>query len=180
MCFIKEHMTRLDSAAKNAWKKKSDESSPKLYSEYSRNLIFIIADRARAWGIYKKGCRCGERLRAKAGGGESLSHSRNRNRLFSVGWPMLWNRLATPQDTHDQESNAPSAPLAKCTRFGCARDWEDKQQWLDGEAPSATARLYSNGRNSYSFLVPCARRPFKIASCSSFSLLALVPFNAFF
>jgi hypothetical protein len=35
---------------------------------------------------------------------------------------LLWNRLATPQDTHDQESNAPSAPLAKCTRFGCARD----------------------------------------------------------
>ncbi len=31
-------------------------------------------------------------------------------------------RVATPQDTHDHESNAPSAPLAKCTRFGCARD----------------------------------------------------------
>jgi hypothetical protein len=26
---------------------------------------------------------------------------------------LLWNKLATPQDTHDQESNAPSAPLAK-------------------------------------------------------------------
>jgi hypothetical protein len=26
---------------------------------------------------------------------------------------LLWNRLVTPQDTHDQESNAPSAPLAK-------------------------------------------------------------------
>ena len=75
---------------------------------------------------------------------------------------VLWNRLATPQDTHDQESNAPSAPLAKCTRFGCARDWEDKQQWLAGEAPSATARFYSNGRNSYSCLVPCARRPSKM------------------
>ncbi len=57
---------------------------------------------------------------------------------------MLWNRLATPQDTHDQKSNAPSAPLAKCTRFGCAWDWEDKQQWLVGEAPSATARFYSS------------------------------------
>jgi hypothetical protein len=27
-------------------------------------------------GIYKKGCRCYERLRAKAGGGESLEHTR--------------------------------------------------------------------------------------------------------
>jgi hypothetical protein len=24
---------------------------------------------------------------------------------------LLWNKLATPQDTHDQESNAPSVPL---------------------------------------------------------------------
>ncbi len=30
----------------------------------------------------------------------------------------------------------------------------------------------------HSFLVPCARRPSKIANCSSFSLLALVPFYA--
>jgi hypothetical protein len=26
---------------------------------------------------------------------------------------LLWNRFATLQDTHDQESNAPSTPLAK-------------------------------------------------------------------
>jgi len=24
---------------------------------------------------------------------------------------LLWNKLAMPQDTHDQESNAPSVPL---------------------------------------------------------------------
>jgi hypothetical protein len=44
------------------------------------------------------------------------------SRDFSGRNTLLWNRLATPQDTHDQESNAPSAPLAKCTGFGCARD----------------------------------------------------------
>jgi hypothetical protein len=96
---------------------------------------------------------------------------------------MLWNRLTT-QDTHDQESNAPSAPLAKCTRFGCARDWKDKQQWLAGEAPSATARFYSNGRNSYSCLVSCARRPSKMQAallpCSVHFVRCFVAFvNAF-
>ena len=40
-------------------------------------MLFIIADKARARGnIYKKGCRCSERLRTKAGGGESLAHTR--------------------------------------------------------------------------------------------------------
>ena len=29
----------------------------------------------RELGIYRQGCRCGERLRAKAGGGESLAHT---------------------------------------------------------------------------------------------------------
>jgi hypothetical protein len=38
---------------------------------------------------------------------------------------------------------------------------------MTGEAPSATARFYSNGRNSYSSLVPCTRRPSKMPSCSS-------------
>jgi hypothetical protein len=33
---------------------------------------------------------------------------------------VLWNRLVTSQDTHDQESNTPSAPLVKC--MGCERD----------------------------------------------------------
>jgi hypothetical protein len=56
--------------------RKSPTSFAKLYGAYSRNLIFIIADRARARGIYKKRCRCGERLRAKAGGGESLARTR--------------------------------------------------------------------------------------------------------
>ena len=55
--------------------------------------------------------------------------------------------------------------------LSCARDTENKQQWMTGEAPSATARFYSNGRNSYSSLVPCARRPSKMASYSSFSCL---------
>ena len=40
---------------------------------------FIIADSARARGIYNKGCRCGERLRAKAGGSESLTQVWNRS-----------------------------------------------------------------------------------------------------
>jgi hypothetical protein len=33
---------------------------------------------------------------------------------------------------------------------------------MSGESPNATARFYSNGRNSYSCLVPCARRPSKM------------------
>jgi hypothetical protein len=31
---------------------------------------------AKVGGIYKKGCWCGDRLRAKAGGGENLTHTR--------------------------------------------------------------------------------------------------------
>jgi hypothetical protein len=40
--------------------------------------LFIIADKARARprGDTEKGCRCGERLRAKAGGRRSLAHTR--------------------------------------------------------------------------------------------------------
>jgi hypothetical protein len=41
-------------------------------------LLFITADEARSIflkGIYKWGCRFSERLKAKAGGGESLTHT---------------------------------------------------------------------------------------------------------
>ncbi len=105
-------------------------------------------------------------------------HPLCRNMHIPHGFILLWNRLPTPQDTHDQERNTPSVSLVKCTRFGCARDWEDKQQWLAGEFPSATARLYSNGRNSYSSLVPYTRRSSKIVICASFFLVLLVRFNA--
>ncbi len=37
--------------------------------------LLIIADK-RELGIYRKGCRCGERLRAKGRGGENLAHTR--------------------------------------------------------------------------------------------------------
>jgi hypothetical protein len=80
---------------------------------------------------------------------------------------VLWSKLATSQDTHDRESNVPFVPLRSTLGFGCAREEKNKQQWMTGETPSATARFYSNGRNSYSTLVSCARRPSKMASCSS-------------
>ena len=35
---------------------------------------------------------------------------------------VLWNRLAMPQDTHYQESNAPSAPLRSTGDCGCAQE----------------------------------------------------------
>ncbi len=38
-------------------------------------LIVIISERIK-WGMYKKGYRCGERLRGKAGGGQTLTHTR--------------------------------------------------------------------------------------------------------
>ena len=55
---------------------------------------------------------------------------------------------------------------------------------MAGEAPSATARFYSNGRNSYSCLVPCARRPSKMQAallpCSVHFVQCFVAFvNAF-
>ena len=53
-----------------------------------------------------------------------------------------------------------------------------KQQRNGGEAPSATARFYSNGRNSYSSLVPCARRSSKMSSCSSSLLSSLCSFSS--
>jgi hypothetical protein len=33
--------------------------------------------------------------------------------LLAGLFPVLWNKLAALQDAHDQENNAPSAPLAK-------------------------------------------------------------------
>jgi hypothetical protein len=105
-------------------------------------------------------------------------HPLCRNKHIPHGFILLWNRLTTIQDTHDQERNASSVSLVMCTRFGCARDWEDKQQWLTGEVPSATVRLYSNGRNSYSSLVPYTRRTSKIVIFASFFLVLLVRFNA--
>jgi hypothetical protein len=44
---------------------------------------------------------------------------------------------------------------------------------MTGEAPSATSRFYSNGRNSYSSLVPCVRRTSKI---STFELRSRIAF----
>jgi hypothetical protein len=107
----------------------------------------------------------------------------NQHRVTRIE-PVFWQYSPVEQITYvsrytRSRSNAPSAPLAKCTRFGCVWDWGDKQRWLAGEAPSATARFYSNGRNSYSFLVPCERKTSKMTSCSSYSLFALVPFNTF-
>ncbi len=49
----------------------------------------------------------------------------------------------------------------------------EQQGLMAGEAPSATARFYSNGRNSYSSLVPCARRTSKMPNCSSSFLSSL-------
>ena len=37
----------------------------------------------------------------------------------------------------------------------------------EAERGESIARFYSNGRNRYSCLVPCVRRPSKMASCSS-------------
>ena len=39
--------------------------------------LYIITDNMRDLrGVHKQGCRCSERLRVKAGGGESLAHAR--------------------------------------------------------------------------------------------------------
>jgi hypothetical protein len=38
--------------------------------------MISIPEKERHRGDIKKGCRCGERLRARAGGGESLQHTR--------------------------------------------------------------------------------------------------------
>jgi len=64
-----------------------------------------------------------------------FAHSPTREPNAAQGLNLLWNRLATPQDTHDQESNAPSAPLAKCTRFGCAQIEKTNNNLLAGESP---------------------------------------------
>ena len=43
---------------------------------HNHRLFFYIADKRELGGIYKGGGRCGERLRAKAGGGENLEQTR--------------------------------------------------------------------------------------------------------
>ena len=49
------------------------------------------------------------------------------------------------------------------------------------KAPGSNARIYSNDRNSYISLDPCARRSFELSNCfSSFSLSRLFQFNASF
>jgi hypothetical protein len=58
-------------------------------------------------------------------------------------------------------------------------DRENKQQWMTGETLSSTTRFYSNGRNSYRSLFPCACRSSKMTNYSSFSFFSLVPFNVF-
>jgi hypothetical protein len=53
-------------------------------------ILFLLQRIKReTGGIYKKVCRCGERLRTKDGGGESLSHTRwigNRGYLRRGKW----------------------------------------------------------------------------------------------
>ena len=73
---------------------------------------------------------------------------------------LLWNRLATPQDTH--EATLLLRTTKRSSRESIVLGKEKQTTMNDGEAPSATARFYSNGRNSYSCLVPCARRPSKM------------------
>ena len=82
-----------------------------------------------------------------------------------------------------KRANASSAPLSE-VGISVVRGMETEQQEMAGEAPSATARFYSNGRNSYSCLVPCARRPSKMQAallpCSVHFVRSFVAFvNAF-
>ena len=82
-----------------------------------------------------------------------------------------------------KRANASSAPLSE-VGISVVRGMETEQQEMAGEAPSATARFYSNGRNSYSCLVPCARRPSKMQAallpCSVHFVRCFVAFvNAF-
>ena len=82
-----------------------------------------------------------------------------------------------------KRANASSAPLSE-VGISVVRGMETEQQEMAGEAPSATARFYSNGRNSYSCLVPCARRPSKMQAallpCSVHFVRYFVAFvNAF-
>jgi hypothetical protein len=39
------------------------------------------------------------------------AHSPTREPIAAQGLNLLWNKLAVPQDTHDQESNVPFVPL---------------------------------------------------------------------
>ena len=82
-----------------------------------------------------------------------------------------------------KRANASSAPLSE-VGISVVRGIETEQQEMAGEAPSATARFYSNGRNSYSCLVPCACRPSKMQAallpCSVHFVRCFVAFvNAF-
>jgi len=66
------------------------------------------------------------RFGLRIGGGQGL-RKRSTSGL-SVWRLLLWNKLATPQDTHDQEINSPSVPLRSTLGFDCAWDRQNKQQ----------------------------------------------------
>ncbi len=56
-------------------------------------------------------------------------------------------------------------------RFWLCKGGEQNNNRMTGESPIATARFYSNGRNSYRSLVSCVCRSSKMTSYSSFSLI---------
>ena len=92
---------------------------------------------------------------------------------------LLRNRSATLQDTHDQEINMLLLYQQRNTGDLIVCGQRNKQRNHDRETPSSTGWIYSNDRNSYNSLGPCARRPSKLSSWCSFLLLVSLSCSIF-
>ena len=67
---------------------------------------------------------------------------------------MLWNKLAMPQDTHYQESNAPSAPLRSTGDYGCAQEENNTTtEWPEPRATNCSEFTQMIGMAASPFLV---------------------------
>ena len=105
-----------------------------------------------------------------------FAHSPTREPNTTQDLNLLWNRLTTLQDTHDQENNTLLLYQQWSTGDSIVCGQRNKQRNNDGCDPEQRSLIYSNDRNSYNFLGPCVCCPSELPRCSLPSP-CLVPFN---
>ena len=107
---------------------------------------------------------------------------------YSQNVPVPDDQISVEQISYDSRYTRSRKHRSFCTTsevrvsvvFGIEKNKQQRNDWTIGEAPSATARFYSNDRNSYNSLDSCARESFKLSRCfSSFSFSRLVQRSSF-
>ena len=87
------------------------------------------------------------------------------------GFNLLWNRLAMPQGTQSRKQRS-FCTTTKVRGIGCVWSEKTNDNRMTRSPSNQMLGFYSNDRNSYNSLGPCACRSSKLSSSFSPSLVS--------